>query len=95
MTLDKETRKAMTAAIMRATMEAQEVYSEQWLTGEQLCAEVGFFTKEWLKRYGQTLPRERVRVILPDGKEHQTAWCYPKKKILRMVAEGELRAVRV
>ena len=33
MTLDKETRMAVAAAVQKATMEANEVYNEEWLTG--------------------------------------------------------------
>lgn len=95
MTLDKATREAIAASVKKATMEMQEVYQERWLTGKQLCAEVGFFTEKWLKMYGQTLPRECVRVTTADGVAHKTGWCYPKMKILRMIHDGELRSLTV
>ena len=37
MTLDKATREAIAQAVRKAMIEMQEVYQEQWLTGEQLC----------------------------------------------------------
>ena len=95
MILDKQTRMAVAAAVRTATMEANEVYNEEWLTGKQLCEQVGFFTKEWLKRYGMTLPREVVKVRDENGVVHRTGWGYPKKRILRMIAEGEFRDLRV
>lgn len=95
MTLDKATREAIAQAVRKATVEMQEVYQEQWLTGEQLCEAVPLFTKEWLHRYGQMLPRECVRVTTADGVMHKTGWCYPKMKIQRMLAEGEFRGLQM
>ena len=95
MVLDKATREAIAASVRKATMEMQEVYHEQWLTGKQLCEQVGFFTEKWLKMYGQSLPRECVRVTGRDGVVHKTGWCYPKMKILRMIHDGELRLLEV
>ena len=91
MTLDKQTRMAVASAVKKAAIEANEIYSERWLTADQLCETIGFFTKDWLKRYGSKLPRECVRVKDDNGVEHRTCWCYPLKRILRMVADGELR----
>ena len=93
MTLDKETRMAVALAVRNAAREANEIYTEQWLTGDQLCKTIGLFTKEWLKRYGNKLPRECVRVKDENGVEHRTCWCYPLKKILRLIAEGQLRMI--
>lgn len=95
MTLDKQTREAIAASVRKAVMDANEVYDEVWLTGKQLSEQVGFFKKEWLKRYGMTLPREAVKVRDENGVVHRTGWCYPKKRILRMIAEGEFRTLKV
>lgn len=95
MNLDKATRVEVVAVIRQATIEAQEMYDEQWLTGEQLCELVPFFTRDWLKRYGCLLPRECARVTDERGNEHRSGWCYPKKRILRMVNEGKLRSLRM
>lgn len=95
MTLSKDIRDAVLATVRKATIEMQEVYQEQWLTGEQLCELVPFFTRDWLKRYGCLLPRECARVTDERGNEHRSGWCYPKKRILRMVNEGKLRSLRM
>lgn len=94
LTLDRHTREVIAASIREAVAEVYELYNEEWLTGRQLCEQVGFFTPDWLKRYGQLLPRERVGVLDDDG-EHRTGWCYPKKKILRMIQDGRLRSLRL
>lgn len=85
------TRDAIARSVAKATMEAQEIYSERWVTGEELCRTVSMLTPQWLKLYGQTLPRECVRVTDGEGVEHRTRWAYPMKRILRMVADGGLR----
>lgn len=95
MTLDKATREAIAQAVRKATVEMHEVYQEQWLTGSQLCEVMPVFTKEWLHRYGSTLPRECVRVTTNDGVTHKTSWCYPKMKILRMMADGGFRGLQM
>ena len=95
MTLDKETRLAVAAAVQKATMEVNEVYTEEWLTGKQLCEQVPLFTKEWLRHNWRMLPSERVGWKDSDGVEHECTRCYPKKKILRMISDGAFRAMRV
>ena len=92
-TIDKYTREAIVAAVRAAAFEVMEVYQEEWLTGSQLAKELPFFTLDWQKHYGHLLPRERVRVTDAKGNERKTGWCYPKKKLLRMVSEGSLRRI--
>jgi hypothetical protein len=95
MTLDKETRMAVAAAVHKATMEANEVYNEEWLTGKQLCDQVPLFTKEWLRHNWRMLPSERVGWKDSDGVYHECTRCYPKKKILRMISDGAFRDLHV
>lgn len=92
--VDKETRFAIQQAVKSAVAEAHETYTERWMTGAQLSAELPFFTREWLKRFGSSLPRERVGMEDAQGRTHYTGWCYPYKKILRMIAEGKLRQLK-
>ena len=94
MTFDKVTRTAIEATVRKAVMEAQEVYEERWVPAERLCECVGFFTKNWMDRHGDALPRERMYWTDAKG-EHSTRWCYPLKKILRMVNEGAFRDFQV
>lgn len=96
MTLDKITRMAIASAVTKAVKEANEVYEEQWLTSDQLSERVGVFTKEWIKKNGSMLPRERVCFTNADGNIVQSSrWMYPVKKILRLLHEGEFRMMKV
>lgn len=77
--------------VVRRTMEEQmEMYTEVWLTGDELCNFFGVFTKSWLRRYGHSLPRKQPRVVDEKGELHQGAWLYPRNKIQRMFATGEI-----
>jgi len=91
MKLDKETREAIAAAVMKAQMEAAEIYDEKWVTGAELCKTVAMFSKDWLDNFGWKLPRERIVVTDDEGKQRTTRWGYPLHTIQRMIREGRLR----
>ena len=93
MTLDKETRLAIAEAVKKATIEVQEMYEERWLTAEQLCEEIPIFNQDWLKRHGDRLGRERVIWKDHDGVNHKLRFCYPLRRIQRLLATGELRQI--
>ena len=78
--------------VVRRTMEEQmEMYSEVWLTGDELSKTFGTMTRAWLKRYGHAIQgRRRVTVQSEDGEVHGSAWLYPRNKIQRMFASGEI-----
>lgn len=81
-------------SVVRRTMEEQmEMYSEVWLTGDELVKVFGTFTRSWLKRYGQALPRKQPRVTDEQGKRHESGWLYPRNKIQRMFANGEIEVL--
>ena len=78
-------------SVVRRTLEEQmEMYSEVWLTGDELVKVFGTFTKSWLKRYGHSLPRMQPRVTDESGETHGNLWLYPRNKIQRMFATGEI-----
>lgn len=83
-------------AVVRRTMEEQmEMYSEVWLTEKQLLEQFGMFTHDWLKKYGHCLQPARAIVVDEQGVEHPTqGWAYPKHKIQRMIASGEIMKLR-
>lgn len=95
MKLDKETRDAIVAAVKKAATDMHEMYDEEWVTGDQLGEVMPFFSKDWLRRYGAMIPRERLSVKDLRGEIHRTCWCYPKKRLLRMLNNGELRRMSV
>ena len=83
------------AVVRRAMEEEREMYDEVRLTEKQLLEQFGMFTHDWLKKYGQCLQPARAIVVDAQGVEHPThGWAYPKHKIQRMIASGEITKLR-
>ena len=83
------------AVVRRAMEEEREMYDEVWLTEKQLLEQFGMFTHDWLKKYGQCLQPARAIVVDEQGVEHPTqGWAYPKHRIQRMIASGEITKLR-
>jgi hypothetical protein len=68
---------------------------ERWLTADELCKQFGMISKEWLKEYGDTLPRERIIVEKLDGAKTRTRWGYPMHEINRMILDGRVKHLKV
>ena len=79
-------------AVVRRTMEEQmEMYSEVWLTADEMCQYFGTMKKAWFDRYGHAIKdRRQVRVTDEQGREHTSGWLYPRNKVQRMFASGEI-----
>ena len=82
------------AVVRRAIEEEREMYDEVWLTEKELIAQFGMFTHDWLKKYGQCLQPARAIVVDEQGVERRSRWAYPKHKIQRMIASGEIIKLR-
>ena len=83
------------AVVRRAIEEEREMYDEVWLTEKQLLEQFGMFTHDWLKKYGQCLQPAMAIVVDEQGVEHPTqGWAYPRNKIQRMIANGEIMKLR-
>ena len=80
--------------LRRAIEEEREMYDEVWLTEKQLLEQFGMFTHDWLKKYGQCLQPARAIVVDGQGVERRSGWAYPKHKIQRMIASGEIMKLR-
>lgn len=81
--------------LRRAMEEEREMYDEVWLTEKELIAQFGMFTHDWLKKYGHCLQPARAIVVDEQGVEHPTQrLAYPKHKIQRMIASGEIMKLR-
>ena len=79
------------AVVRRAIEEEREMYDEVWLTEKQLLQQFGMFTHDWLKKYGHCLQPARAIVVDEQGVEHPTQrLAYPKHRIQRMIANGEI-----
>jgi hypothetical protein len=88
MKIDELTRQAICAAVERAVKQRMEMYDEVWLTSGQLIEQFGMFSKDWLKRYGHLVPRERLEVYDESaGKVIGSRWAYPKHRIQRWIAD--------
>ena len=83
-------------SVVRRTMEEQmEMYSELWLTADQCASTFPSLTKSWLKRYGHAIQgRRQVKVEDERGEQHISGWLYPKHKIQRMFATGEIEQLK-
>ena len=83
------------AVVRRAVEEEREMYDEVWLTEKQLLEQFGMFTHDWIKKYGHCLQPARAIVVDEQGVEHPTqGWAYPKHRIQRMIASGEILKLR-
>lgn len=82
------------SVVRHAMEEEMEMYSEVWLTGDELVNTFGTFTKSWIKRYGHSLPRKLPRVTDEHGEQHGNIWLYPRNKIQRMFATGEIERLQ-
>jgi hypothetical protein len=52
------------------------------------------FNKDWLKRYGHSLPRTCALVTDENGEVHKTRWAYGSHQIARMIANNEIKQLR-
>lgn len=93
--MEKELRKAIAAEVRAAVLETMAKLEERWLTADELCKHFGMLSKEWLKEYGDTLPRQRVTVEHADGTTHRTRWAYPIHAINQMILEGKVQHLKV
>ena len=82
------------AVVRRAIEEEREMYDEGWLTDKELIAQFGMFTHDWVKKYGQCLQPARAIAVDEQGVERRSGWAYPKHKIQRMIASGEIMKLR-
>ena len=85
---------AIRAIIRRCINEVRDENEEVWLSKDELLKQFGMFSDEWLKRYGETIPRTQAIVTESDGESHATRWAYPRNKIQRMIADGSIKQLR-
>lgn len=92
--ISKEEMLELKSVVRRTMEEEMEMYSEVWLNGEELCKHFNFMTPSWLKRYRQSLPHREPKVTDEKGDTHSMAWQYPKNKIQRLFASGEIENLK-
>jgi hypothetical protein len=93
--MTREELNELKMVVRLAIEEEREMYDEVWMTEKQLLEQFGMFTHDWLKKYGQCLQPARAIVVDEQGVEHPTqGWAYPKHRIQRMIASGEILKLR-
>ena len=95
--MSKEEMLELKAVVRRAMEEQMEMYSEVWLTGDELCKVFGTLKPAWLDRYWQSLPSGCVRqpgVTDEHGVDHKTVRLYARNKIQRLFATGEIERLQ-
>jgi hypothetical protein len=95
--LDKDTQDLIAAAIekgiQRGMEKAMGIYTEVWLTADEVVKQFGMISEDFLKRKGKLLPRERVEYVGEDGLVHVGKWAYPRNRLQEMIVSGELRCL--
>ena len=72
----------------RLMKEAENYYSDKWLTGKRLTELYPCFTTNWLKNYGAYLPRTRVTIYDDHDNEYNSSWGYSLNRIEEMLSKG-------
>ena len=94
--MDRMLRAEIVATVRQTLAEVLEGADEVWLSPDEFCKTFGMFSPEWLRRHGELLPREKVRIVMEDGTVKESrSWAYPKHKINRLIREGKLREIRL
>ena len=94
--MDRMLRAEIVATVRQTVAEVMEGADEVWLSPDEFCKTFGMFSPEWLRRHGELLPREKVRIVLADGTVKESrSWAYPKHKFNRLIREGKLREIRL
>ena len=92
--MDRQLMKDIAAEVAVAVRETLVRMEERWLTADELCQQFGMISKEWLKEYGETLPRQRFVVETLDGQKHKTRWGYPLHEINAGIADGRFQKLK-
>lgn len=87
--IDKDTRNAIVAAINKATDDRMLMYQEEWVTSEELCKRLPMFSPDWVRHYGNQLPRERLEMENSQGDVCYVGkrWMYPLHRIMKDIEE--------
>ena len=86
--MDKKLREEIVAEVQKAVTLSMLSLQEQYLTADELCKQFQMFTKDWLEKYGDCLPRKRVKVTHLNGETRGTRWAYPQHEIAMNIANG-------
>jgi hypothetical protein len=91
---DRKLRKDIAAEVRFALQDVLTTLEERWLTAEELRKQFAI-SEDWMKKYGEALPRETFIVKTLDGKKHKSNWKYPLHKINQMIMNGDMEKLEV
>ena len=86
--MERKLREEIVAEVQKAMTVALISLQEQWLTADELCKQFQMFTRDWLEKYGDILPRKRVKVTHMNGESRGTRWAYPRFQIAQNIVDG-------
>ena len=86
--MDRKLREDIMAEVQKALAAAMLRMEERWLTADELCKQFQMFSKDWLEKYGDILPRKRVKVTHLNGESRGTRWAYPQHEIADNIRNG-------
>ena len=86
--MERKLREEIVAEVQKAMTVALISLQEQWLTADELCKQFQMFTKDWVEKYGDILPRKRVKVTHLNGDTRGTRWAYPQHEIAMNIRNG-------
>ena len=95
--MNKEDMLELKSVIRRTIEEEMEMYSEVWLTADELCKVFGTLKPSWLDRYWNALPKNCVKQpgwTDEKGVKHTTSRLYARNKIQRLFASGEIEYLK-
>lgn len=92
--MDRKLRSEIITEVAAAVKVAMTGTDEVWLSEKELLRNFQMFTHDWIRRYGDTLPRTRAIVTLRDGRETHSSWAYARNKIQQMIMNNQIRQLK-
>lgn len=97
--LDKETQDLLAAAIEKGIQKGMEkamgIYTEVWLTAEEVTKQFGMISEDFISRHGKLLPRKRLGWMDKNGIMHEGGpYGYARNEIQRMIQSGEIMCMQ-
>jgi len=87
--MDRKLREEIVAEVQKAVEVAMVKAGERWITADELCKQFQMFTKDWMEKYGDVLPRKKVNLECTiSGEKRGTRWAYPQHQIAMNIANG-------
>lgn len=86
--MEKAELKGFIKATIRETLEGAE---ERWVGDKELIKQFQMLNANWMKRYADRLPRQRVEYTDNNGVRRGTHWAYPVHRINRMIEDGTIK----